>query len=68
MKVIVPGGDLPPVISVERAAELMGMSRSAAYRAAASGGIPVLRCGRRMFVPSARLLDLLRLRDERLGA
>jgi excisionase family DNA binding protein len=52
---------LPLVISVERAGALLGMSRSAAYRAVAAGVIPVLRCGRRMVVPTAQLLSLVGL-------
>jgi hypothetical protein len=29
--------DLPPALSIERAAKLLGLSRSSAYRAAATG-------------------------------
>ena len=61
MQIALPKEDLPPLITVEQAAALMGMSRSAAYRAVGSGGIPVLRCGRRVFVPTARLLHVLGL-------
>lgn len=50
---------LPPTISVERAGELLGVSRRAAYRAASRGQIPTLRVGRRLLVPTQRLLDLL---------
>jgi excisionase family DNA binding protein len=53
-------GDLPPVLSIEEAAELLRLGRSAAYAAAARGDIPVLRVGqRRLLVPTARLLELL---------
>jgi excisionase family DNA binding protein len=52
---------LPPTISVERAGELLGVSRRAAYRAASRGEIPTLRVGRRLLVPTQRLLDLLGL-------
>jgi excisionase family DNA binding protein len=51
--------DLPPTISVEQAAELLGISRRSAYRAASHGEIPTLRLGRRVLVPTPRLLDLL---------
>ena len=34
--------ELPPTITVERAARLLGLSRSAAYRAAATGQLPTL--------------------------
>lgn len=50
---------LPPTISVERAAQLLGVSRRSAYRAASKGQIPTLRVGRRLLVPTQRLLDLL---------
>jgi len=52
-------------VSVEKAAAILGISRSVAYRMAndylASGGaegIPVLRLGKRLVVPTVRL-DLL---------
>jgi excisionase family DNA binding protein len=55
------GADLPPLLSVEQACELLGVSRSAGYRAAAAGDLPTLRWGRRLYVPTARLLELLGL-------
>jgi excisionase family DNA binding protein len=51
--------ELPPTISVEHAAKLLGVSRSAAYRAVAAGQLPVLRLGRRIYIPTARLLAIL---------
>jgi excisionase family DNA binding protein len=51
--------DLPPTITVELAGELLGISRRSAYRAAARGELPALRLGRRLVVPTARLLVLL---------
>lgn len=51
--------DLPPTVTVERAGELLGVSRGTAYRAATSGDLPTFKLGRRLFVPTARLLDLL---------
>ena len=63
-----PGGaDLPPLLSVEQVCELLGVSRSAGYRAAASGDLPTLRWGRRLYVPTARLLELLGLPWESAG-
>ena len=53
--------ELPPTISVEHAAKLLGVSRSAAYRAAASGQLPTLAFGRRLVVPTAPLLKMLGL-------
>lgn len=51
--------ELPPTISVEHAARLLGVSRSTAYRAAARGQLPTLVFGRRLLVPTARLLEML---------
>jgi excisionase family DNA binding protein len=53
--------ELPLTISVERAARLLGVSRSAAYRAAASGQLPTITFGRRLLVPTSRLLEMLGL-------
>lgn len=53
--------DLPPTISVEEASEILGVSRRSAYRAAANGDLPTLRLGRRLLVPTAKLLALLGL-------
>lgn len=50
---------LPPTLTVEQAGELLGISRYSAYRAAASGELPVLRLGRRILVPTPRLLAML---------
>ena len=55
--------DLPPTISVERAGDILGISRRSAYRAAARGELPTLRVGRRLLVPTPRLLDLLGAAD-----
>jgi excisionase family DNA binding protein len=51
--------ELPPTISVEHAAKLLGVSRSVAYRAAASGQLPTITFGRRLLVPTCRLLEML---------
>jgi excisionase family DNA binding protein len=56
--------ELPPTISVEHAAKLLGVSRSAAYRAAASGQLPTISFGRRLLVPTSRLLEMLGLTVE----
>lgn len=50
---------LPATISVEEAGKLLGLSRSSAYRAAARGQLPTLVFGRRLLVPTARLLEML---------
>jgi excisionase family DNA binding protein len=51
--------ELPPTLTIERAAKLLGLSRSSAYRAAANGQLPTLAFGRRLFVPTIRLLKML---------
>jgi excisionase family DNA binding protein len=53
--------ELPPTISVAHAAKLLGVSCSAAYRAAASGQLPTITFGRRLLVPTSRLLEMLGL-------
>lgn len=49
----------PATLTIEQAGRLLGLSRSAAYRAAARGDIPVIRIGRRLLVPTAKLLAML---------
>jgi excisionase family DNA binding protein len=51
--------ELPALLSIEQACELLGLSRSAGYRAAAAGHIPTIRWGHRLYVPTTRLLQLL---------
>lgn len=50
---------LPVLIAVPKAAELLGISRAAAYRYAATGELPVKRLGGRVFVVRDRLRDFL---------
>jgi excisionase family DNA binding protein len=57
--------DLPATITVEEAGELLGLSRSAAYRAASEGQLPTIRFGRKLKVPTPRLLALLGAPAER---
>jgi excisionase family DNA binding protein len=52
---------LPLTLTVEQAGQVLGLGRSAAYEAAASGEIPVLRFGRRLIVPPPALLAMLGL-------
>jgi excisionase family DNA binding protein len=53
----------PLTISVEDAARLLGISRGLAYEAARRGDLPVIRLGRRLLVPRARLLELVGTRE-----
>lgn len=46
-------------ITIPEAGDLLGISRNAAYRAAAAGQIPTLQLGRRILVPVGRLLAML---------
>lgn len=52
-------GLLPLLIPVPRAAELLGISRSAAYRCAASGDLPTTHLGGRVYVVTSKLQRLL---------
>ena len=46
-------------LSVEEAAQLLGISRALAYELVASGEIPSLRLGRRIVVPRSALHALV---------
>lgn len=50
---------LPLLLAVPRAAVILGISRAAAYRLAASGDLPVRRLGGRIYVVTAELRGLL---------
>lgn len=58
--------NLPATLTVEQAAEVLGISRRSAYRAVERGELPTLRLGRRLLVPTARLLALLGVEQETL--
>ncbi len=47
------------VYTIEEAAQMLGVGRSTAYDAARRGELPVVRLGRRLLVPRARLNELL---------
>lgn len=51
--------DEPILITVPKAARLLGISRSAAYRCAASGDLPTTHLGGRVYVVTAKLQQLL---------
>ena len=50
--------ELPLLLAVPRAAQLLGISRASAYRLAASGELPVRRLGGRVYVVTAGLREL----------
>ncbi len=54
-----PLAGLPPLISVERTAEVMGFSRASAYRYVKAGQMPSRRIGGRVYVITAHLRALL---------
>jgi predicted DNA-binding transcriptional regulator AlpA len=51
--------DLPALISVPMAAELLGLKRASAYRYAAKGELPVKRLGGRVYIITAQIRPLL---------
>lgn len=51
--------NLPMLIPVPRAAQLLGISRSAAYRCAARGDLPTTHLGGRVYVVTSRLQEVL---------
>jgi hypothetical protein len=51
--------DLPALISVPLAAELLGLKRASAYRYAANGELPVKRLGGRIFIITAEIRPLI---------
>jgi excisionase family DNA binding protein len=59
-----PFADLPLLIPVPRAAELLGISRAAAYRFASAGDLPTKRLGRRVYVVSAKLREFIETEDK----
>ena len=48
-----------PTVSVPTAAKVLGISRGSGYEAARTGELPTIRLGRRLVVPTARLLEML---------
>jgi hypothetical protein len=59
----VPDPETTPTMSVPDAGALVGLGRSAAYRAAKAGDLPTIRVGGRVVVPTAALRRLLQLDD-----
>jgi excisionase family DNA binding protein len=59
---------LPTVLSVEHAGRLLGLGRSASYEAVRRGELPTLKFGRRLLVPTGKVLELLGLDPAHLTA
>lgn len=53
--------DLPPLLPLPEAAQLLGIPRASAYRYAQAGTLPVKRFGRRVYVITAHIRDLFEL-------
>lgn len=62
-------GKSSATLTITEAAELLGIGRNLAYETAARdgelAGVPVIRVGRRLLVPQARLLSVLGMTDGR---
>lgn len=52
------------ILTIEEAAKVLGIGKAATYQAAGAGQIPTLRLGRRLYVPTVRLLTLLGFNEE----
>jgi len=50
---------LPALISIPKAAEILGLSRASAYRFAASGDLPTRRLGGRVYVITHKLREFI---------
>ena len=55
-----PDPQTEPTVTVDRAGDVLGISRSTALRKVNSGEIPSIRMGRRILIPSAKLVLLAR--------
>lgn len=55
------GENMPLLLTVAQAAELLGMSRRSCYRAVEADALPTMKVGRRILIPTARLLTELGL-------
>lgn len=51
--------DLPPILTVEQTAKVLGISRGLAFASVRNGDIPSIRIGRRILVPRDRLRQML---------
>ena len=58
---MIPDPETTPTLSVEEAAEALGIGRSACYECVARGEVPVIRLGRRLRVPTSALRRLVGL-------
>jgi excisionase family DNA binding protein len=64
---MIPTPEQQPTMSVEEAAQALGIGRSACYECVRRGEVPSIRLGRRLRVPTAALRLLLALDPEADG-
>jgi excisionase family DNA binding protein len=50
-----------PTMTVEELAEILGTGRTATYDAVRQGGLPVIKVGRKLLIPTAAVRRLLEL-------
>jgi predicted DNA-binding transcriptional regulator AlpA len=50
---------LPALLTIPRAAVILGISRASAYHYAAAGDLPTRRLGGRVYVVTAKLRELI---------
>jgi Helix-turn-helix domain len=50
---------LPALLSITRAASILGLTRATAYRYAAAGELPIKRLGGRMYIITAKIRPLI---------
>jgi excisionase family DNA binding protein len=51
--------DLPPVLNARQVMDLLGIGRRTVYARLADGSIPSVKLGKRVLIPTSRLLDML---------
>ncbi len=56
-----------PTMTVEELAALLGTGRSATYEAVRAGGLPVIKVGRKLLIPTAAVRRLLELDGPPVG-
>jgi excisionase family DNA binding protein len=61
---MIPNPETVPLLTVAQAADILGVSRSAAYRAATAGDLPTLRLSNRLYIPTAALRKQLHIDDD----
>ena len=57
----------PLTMTVDEAAQKLGISRNTAYACARSGELPIIRLGKRMLVPRAALEAMVRGEQKAVG-